>query len=696
MDGISKVWPKWEVVSVLGQGGYGRVYKVKRETFGEVSYAAVKVVKIPANQAEVDEMSTTGLDEGSITAYFKNVVVQMLSEIKTMEKMKSASHIVAIEDYEVVENTDGFGWTIYIRMELLKNLRSYMQENPLTQDEVVKMGIDVLSALEFCHRSNVLHRDIKPDNIFVSNFGEYKLGDFGIAREGGGRITTMSQKGTIPYMAPEMIRYGKYDRTVDIYAIGLTMYEILNHGRMPFLPAYPEPFFPKDREEALARRLEGQVFPDASEANAALNAVLRKACSGNAQDRYQTATEMKKALMNLGKDSAQVDVVEEASEDMNSSSDSNEYTYCGENANNKTHRHNGNEWMFGDDKTFSGHRNSNNENQARENSAGQSSGTQKEPLSQICPHCGKTTYLQFTHGYYCPSCKRISSSEESEKIRNLCSIFKSIFSGANPLESARKMLKIDPQSAQLHTYLGMLLRNQGDIGAAMQHHFRALELDDRDGIIYNNLGSCYLVKEDYKKAIEMYEKAEICYQKSDYSSWTPATLYANHALALQLNGQKEEAYHKLEEAERKGYEKGDVLRKQYNICSQDYETLLKHVLKGRSTAFSKDAKTDAASFTKAKKHFVIPNNQKIYMIIDYSVFGGCGTGVALTNQGMYIKYGNLTMIEWREITQYKIIKGTSNMNLILRNKDNTEVKITLNAKDIAVLEELIVKMQAVE
>ena len=89
MDGISKVWPKWEVVSVLGQGGYGRVYKVKRETFGEVSYAAVKVVKIPANQAEVDEMSTTGLDEGSITAYFKNVVVQMLSEIKTMEKMKS-------------------------------------------------------------------------------------------------------------------------------------------------------------------------------------------------------------------------------------------------------------------------------------------------------------------------------------------------------------------------------------------------------------------------------------------------------------------------------------------------------------------------------------------------------------------------------------------------------------------------------
>ena len=105
MDGISKVWPKWEVVSVLGQGGYGRVYKVKRETFGEVSYAAVKVVKIPANQAEVDEMSTTGLDEGSITAYFKNVVVQMLSEIKTMEKMKSASHIVAIEDYLYTDGT---------------------------------------------------------------------------------------------------------------------------------------------------------------------------------------------------------------------------------------------------------------------------------------------------------------------------------------------------------------------------------------------------------------------------------------------------------------------------------------------------------------------------------------------------------------------------------------------------------------
>ena len=61
MDEIKKIWPKWEVISVLGQGGFGKVYKVKRNTFGEETYAAVKVVKIPSDMMEVDEVASTGL-----------------------------------------------------------------------------------------------------------------------------------------------------------------------------------------------------------------------------------------------------------------------------------------------------------------------------------------------------------------------------------------------------------------------------------------------------------------------------------------------------------------------------------------------------------------------------------------------------------------------------------------------------------
>ena len=243
-------------------------------------------------------METSGLTEGLIKDYYKQSVNDYINEIKTMEVMKSASHIVAIEDYEVVENDDGIGWTIYIRMELLTNLTNYIKAHPLSVQDVIQLGIDLLTGLEFCHTKRIIHRDIKPSNIFVSPFGEYKLGDFGISKEVERTNATLSQKGTKSYMAPEMISGRKYGKDVDMYALGLTMYELLNHGRMPFLPAYPQPFYPSDRDEAIFKRLSGEEFPDI-EGIGELNNILKKACHKEPTKRYQSAHEMKEALEQL-------------------------------------------------------------------------------------------------------------------------------------------------------------------------------------------------------------------------------------------------------------------------------------------------------------------------------------------------------------------------------------------------------------
>ena len=298
MDEIKKVWPKWEIVEKLGEGGFGEVYKAKREILGETTWSAIKIVHIPRYKTEIEEMETSGLTEDLIKDYYKQSVNDYINEIKTMEVMKSASHIVAIEDYEVVENDDGIGWTIYIRMELLTNLVDYIDQNPLEIKDVIKLGIQILTALEFCHDRHLIHRDIKPSNIFVSPFGEYKLGDFGISKEVERTNATLSQKGTKSYMAPEMISGRKYGKDVDMYALGLTMYELLNHGRMPFLPAYPQPFYPSDRDEAIFKRLSGEEFPDI-EGIGELNNILKKACHKEPAKRYQNAHEMKEALEQL-------------------------------------------------------------------------------------------------------------------------------------------------------------------------------------------------------------------------------------------------------------------------------------------------------------------------------------------------------------------------------------------------------------
>ena len=88
-------------------------------------------------------------------------------------------------------------------------------------------------------RYHVVHRDIKPENIFVSATGDFKLGDFGIARTIEKTTFGMSKKGTYPYMAPEIYQGKESDILVDMYSLGLVMYRMLNDNRLPFFPEYP-------------------------------------------------------------------------------------------------------------------------------------------------------------------------------------------------------------------------------------------------------------------------------------------------------------------------------------------------------------------------------------------------------------------------------------------------------------------------
>ena len=289
---------------MLGQGGFGKVYKAKRESFGNVTYSAIKVIKIPRDLNEVKEMRTSGISEENITSYYKDAVYSLVNEVPLMEHLKSASNIVAIEDYYVLENEKEFGWKIYIRMELLTNLYDYIRSHDFDKKMILKMGIDICNALEYCHSQNIVHGDIKPDNIFITKFNDFKLGDFGVSKTVERMNATMSQKGTKSYMAPEMIRLSKYNHTVDLYALGLTMYELFNRGRMPFLPPYPATFFSFNREETMIRRITGEEFPDI-EGLGELNNIIKKACHFNPEKRYLSASEMKQDLLAFDFDSVQ-------------------------------------------------------------------------------------------------------------------------------------------------------------------------------------------------------------------------------------------------------------------------------------------------------------------------------------------------------------------------------------------------------
>ena len=100
------------------------------------------------------------------------------------------------------------------------------KEEKLTEEDVLRLGIDLCRALEYCQKQNIIHRDIKPENIFVSRFGEFKLGDFGIARNWDRGASGLSKKGTFSYMAPEMYKGEEYDSRADIYSLGIVLYKL--------------------------------------------------------------------------------------------------------------------------------------------------------------------------------------------------------------------------------------------------------------------------------------------------------------------------------------------------------------------------------------------------------------------------------------------------------------------------------------
>ena len=295
-DMLKQIWPEWEIESQLGKGSFGVVYKAVRRDHGVESYAAIKVISIPSDSSEIDSLRSEGLDMNATRTYLNGVVTDFVSEIQLMESLKGVQNIVSVEDYKVIEKTGEIGWDIYIRMELLTPFTNYIRNNTLSENDVIKIGCDICNALIICEKQNIIHRDIKPENIFVNNFGDFKLGDFGIARKMENVTGGMSQKGTYNYMAPEVARSSEYDARVDTYSLGVVLYRLMNANKLPFIENENQLMNPNERKLAVDKRMRGDALPAPCNASPAMANVILRACAYDPDQRFKSAEEMKKAL----------------------------------------------------------------------------------------------------------------------------------------------------------------------------------------------------------------------------------------------------------------------------------------------------------------------------------------------------------------------------------------------------------------
>ncbi|MDR1565180.1 MAG: serine/threonine protein kinase [Oscillospiraceae bacterium] len=288
------LWGSWYVDELLGEGSFGKVYRIHKDEYGKRYYSAVKIISIPRSESDYREVLANGMDTETIQNYYRGYIQSIVGEMHMMQRLRGNANIVSYEDHSVIENPYGVGADILVRMELLKPLNEKIAASGMYASSVLKMGIDLCKALEVCQHYNIMHRDIKPGNIFISESDKYKLGDFGIARHIYSGANELSKKGTFPYMAPEVYMGRPYDFSIDLYSLGIVMYRLFNNNRLPFLPQPPKGVTYSENEQALTRRLSGEPMPPPANApSGRICDVIMKACAFHPQARYASPSQMR-------------------------------------------------------------------------------------------------------------------------------------------------------------------------------------------------------------------------------------------------------------------------------------------------------------------------------------------------------------------------------------------------------------------
>ena len=301
ITGLQPFWGEWVIESKIGEGSFGSVYRIKRQDFTFVNMAAMKVICVPRDQKEHDSILEKNGSVEAAQKYCNGIRDQLLNEIKIMNRFKGNTNIVSMEDYKVIACDEGdFGFSLIIRMELCKSVNDYIgaqQDYFSKPSELVKLGVAMCDALEVIHSNSVLHRDIKPGNIMVSQDGYFKLGDFGMAGSRYEGLESSQVAGTYDYMAPEIYNHLGYDNRADIYSLGLTLYYFANGLRGPYLEDVHRAPTREDKNVALTRRLKNEPMKAPALTTPNVATVILRACAYDPNARYNSAAELKAALI---------------------------------------------------------------------------------------------------------------------------------------------------------------------------------------------------------------------------------------------------------------------------------------------------------------------------------------------------------------------------------------------------------------
>ncbi|MBR3045633.1 MAG: leucine-rich repeat protein [Oscillospiraceae bacterium] len=286
------IWENWYIRERIGAGAFSAVYRVEAKRAARTDVSALKIQPIVPSQRFAAE-------EAQAREALMRRRAAVENESALMLRLRDCPHIVRYEDEDLREfQLDGkfAGYVFLIRMELMQNAADLFADGTLERNPqtVRRLGIEIGEALRYAHAAGIIHRDVKPDNFFMSADGTFKLGDFNIAKQAD---MTRSFAGTPGYMSPEVYTAKNssgeyYTEQTDIYSLGICLYQMMNRGLFPFEDT-------QNPEEAFVMRITGTPLPKPLDAQGAFGDVILRACAYSVNERYRSAEELIAALRTL-------------------------------------------------------------------------------------------------------------------------------------------------------------------------------------------------------------------------------------------------------------------------------------------------------------------------------------------------------------------------------------------------------------
>lgn len=257
-----------------------RCYPALRQETGD--RYILKIITVPANASQLEALLLSGACASPEQAmdYFKDLAAGIVQEAQLLQLLGNAESFEPYLYIQSLPREDGTGYDIQLVSRYLPSLATVMPADPLTHLAAINLGLDLCAALTAARRAGYLYVDLKPDNLYLTESGSYRIGDLGFIPLSSVQYASLPEKYRSRYTAPEIgDAMSSLTGTMDIYALGLILYQLYNNCALP------------------EQVQDDGLFPTPLYADYELAHIITKACAADPAQRWQDPAQMGQALV---------------------------------------------------------------------------------------------------------------------------------------------------------------------------------------------------------------------------------------------------------------------------------------------------------------------------------------------------------------------------------------------------------------